>query len=210
VAAAPLASDEEVPEPAPAALPLRIKLAYGAPSFAGAGMAIPIVIHLTIFYSDTGAHQRGEPALDPLTQRTLPPPVDRGVPEATGWFLDHFSPRELRRALESGPRVLLQTTSRAAIVWGVIAAAAVFATAREVGSLDAEPGVLAVFGVLVGGFGFTATCFHVVRVRAALKLQRAPVEDALIRRHIEVTRLFKGGHREDRLTRRAAGDLPER
>jgi hypothetical protein len=39
VAAAPLASDEEVPEPAPAALPLRIKLAYGAPSFTGAGMA---------------------------------------------------------------------------------------------------------------------------------------------------------------------------
>ena len=42
------------PAPSPSApgLPLRVKLAYGAPSFAGAGMAIPIVIHLTIFYSD--------------------------------------------------------------------------------------------------------------------------------------------------------------
>ena len=39
--------------PEPERLPLRVKLAYGAPSFAGAGMAIPIVIHLTIFYSDT-------------------------------------------------------------------------------------------------------------------------------------------------------------
>ena len=34
-------------------LPLMIKVAYGAPSFAGAAMAIPIGIHLTIFYSDT-------------------------------------------------------------------------------------------------------------------------------------------------------------
>jgi hypothetical protein len=91
----------------------------------------------------------------------------------------------------------------------VISAAAVFATARDVMGLDASPGVLAVFGVLVGGFGFTAMCFHVVRVRAALKLQRAPVEDALIRRHIEVTRLFMGGQRADQLTRRAAEDLPE-
>ncbi len=33
-------------------LPLGIMLAYGAPNFAGAAMAIPIAIHLSIFYSD--------------------------------------------------------------------------------------------------------------------------------------------------------------
>lgn len=36
----------------PERLPLGIKLAYGAPNFAGAAMAIPIAIHLSIFYSD--------------------------------------------------------------------------------------------------------------------------------------------------------------
>jgi hypothetical protein len=34
-------------------LPLSVRLSYGAPSFAGAAMAIPIGIHLTIFYSNT-------------------------------------------------------------------------------------------------------------------------------------------------------------
>ena len=33
-------------------LPLGVKLAYGAPNFAGASMAIPIAIHMSIFYSD--------------------------------------------------------------------------------------------------------------------------------------------------------------
>lgn len=37
---------------APERLALGIKLAYGAPNFAGAAMVIPIAIHLSIFYSD--------------------------------------------------------------------------------------------------------------------------------------------------------------
>ena len=33
-------------------LPLRTKLLYGAPSIAGAAMAIPVAVHLNRFYSD--------------------------------------------------------------------------------------------------------------------------------------------------------------
>ena len=46
-------SDSSQAPTAEAALPLRVKISYGAPSFAGAALAIPIGIHLTIFYSDT-------------------------------------------------------------------------------------------------------------------------------------------------------------
>jgi hypothetical protein len=42
------------------------------------------------------AHARGESAVDPLTGKSLPPPSGRGLDEDTGWFLDHFTPGELR------------------------------------------------------------------------------------------------------------------
>ena len=42
----------ERPGSTPGGLPLGVRLAYGMPSFAGAAMAIPLAIHLTIFYSD--------------------------------------------------------------------------------------------------------------------------------------------------------------
>src|SRR5262245_40168241 len=53
------------------------------------------------------AHERGESALDPLTQRMLPPPAGREVDERTSWFLDYFSVGELRRVLSRGARSAL-------------------------------------------------------------------------------------------------------
>ncbi len=49
-------------------------------------------------------HERGEHAIDPLTNAIVPPPNASGVYEATGWFLDNFSPGELRRYLARGAR----------------------------------------------------------------------------------------------------------
>ena len=49
------------------------------------------------------AHRRGEAAIDPLTGRVVPPPGARDVDAETSWFLDYFSPRELRHALAHGP-----------------------------------------------------------------------------------------------------------
>ena len=47
-------------------------------------------------------HRRGEDAEDPITGARLKPPSGRGVDEDTGWFLDHFSARELRRYVTGG------------------------------------------------------------------------------------------------------------
>ena len=54
-------------------LPLRVKIAYGAPSFAGAAMAIPIGIHLTIFYSDAILVPLGFIAIVKALARVLTP-----------------------------------------------------------------------------------------------------------------------------------------
>ena len=65
-------------------LPLSIKLSYGAPSFAGAAMAIPIGIHLTIFYSDTILVPLGLIALVKAMARAL----DAVTDPMMGWISD--------------------------------------------------------------------------------------------------------------------------
>ncbi|MFV2091162.1 MAG: MFS transporter, partial [Pseudomonadales bacterium] len=73
--------------------PLRVKLAYGAPSFAGAGMAIPIAIHLTIFYSDTILVPLGIIALIKAVARAL----DALTDPLMGWMTDSTRSRWGRR-----------------------------------------------------------------------------------------------------------------
>lgn len=74
-------------------LPLRVKLSYGAPSFAGAGMAIPIAIHLTIFYSDTILVPLGLIALVKAIARAM----DALTDPVMGWLTDSTRTRWGRR-----------------------------------------------------------------------------------------------------------------
>jgi GPH family glycoside/pentoside/hexuronide:cation symporter len=74
-------------------LPLRVRLSYGAPSFAGAGMAIPIAIHLTIFYSDTILVPLGVIALVKAFARAL----DALTDPIMGWMTDSTHSRWGRR-----------------------------------------------------------------------------------------------------------------
>jgi len=76
-----------------APLSLSLKLAYGAPSFAGAAMAIPIGIHLTIFYSDTILVPLGLIALVKALARALDAVTDPLV----GWLSDRTKTRWGRR-----------------------------------------------------------------------------------------------------------------
>lgn len=139
------------------------------------------------------AHKRGETALDPLTGATIGPPRDRGVDEATGWFLDHFSGRELRRYLLRGARPLLVGTVVAAVASaGVLVLGAVVAL-RSIGNLSVEPGVATIAAVVLAGAGMTALAFHGMRLRAALRLQRVPVADAVVKAHLELTRQLAPG-----------------
>lgn len=74
-------------------LPLWTKISYGAPSFAGAAMAIPIGIHLTIFYSDTILVPLGLIALVKAVARAL----DAITDPIMGWLSDRTRTRWGRR-----------------------------------------------------------------------------------------------------------------
>lgn len=74
-------------------VPLGTKLAYGAPSFAGAAMAIPIGIHLTIFYSDVVLVPLGWIALAKALSRAL----DALTDPVMGWLTDRTRSRWGRR-----------------------------------------------------------------------------------------------------------------
>jgi GPH family glycoside/pentoside/hexuronide:cation symporter len=74
-------------------IPMGTKVAYGAPSFAGAAMGIPIAIHLTIFYSDTILVPLGVIALVKALARAL----DAITDPVMGWASDSTRTRWGRR-----------------------------------------------------------------------------------------------------------------
>jgi len=68
-----------------------------------------------------------------------------------------------------------------------ISVVAIFVTVREASDLTRDPGVIAVFSVVIAGFAFSTMCFHIFRVRAALKMRKAPIADEQIRIHLAFT-----------------------
>ncbi len=74
-------------------LPLRIKLLYGAPSFAGAAMIIPIFIHMPKFYADVVLVPLGYLAMAIAIARSL----DALSDPLMGWISDHTRTRLGRR-----------------------------------------------------------------------------------------------------------------
>ncbi len=131
-------------------------------------------------------HRRGEIATDPLTGARIAPPADEPPEiEERGWFLDHFSRRELQRA-EVGRRLLAGALAACGLSL-VVCVASVFAALRSIQDLSHEPGLAAVFEILMAGVGFTAFCYHAVRVRAAAKFDAEPTARAGIREHIDRT-----------------------
>ena len=73
-----------------------------------------------------------------------------------------------------------------------LSTAGAWLTYREDSNLAAEPGILAVFGVLVGGFAFTGCCYHLFRLRAAIQLWNNPVNPSQLQAHIRFNKLAKG------------------
>jgi GPH family glycoside/pentoside/hexuronide:cation symporter len=132
-------------------------------------------------------HRRGEPALDPLTGRLVPPPSDRGVEEEAGWFLDHFSRRELERYLERGDGTLVRGALLGVALSLLVCALASTLVVVNLGDLSSRPGLTTVFEVVVAGFALTAVLYHAMRVRAARRMRRVPVPTDVVRAHIDVT-----------------------
>jgi len=134
--------------------------------------------------SGIDAHARGEDAVDPITGRVVPPPSAEEQVDREGWFLDHFSPRELGRLLRWGPANLLRGTALATGGAGLLCGAGVWAALASMQRLDAEPGLTTIVSVVVAGAGLTAMVFHGVRLRAALRLRAAPVEAGAVKAHL--------------------------
>ncbi len=74
-------------------LPLSIKLAYGMPNLAGAGMAIPIGVHMNLFYSDVVLVPLGFIALAVALARSF----DAFTDPLMGWITDRTNTRWGRR-----------------------------------------------------------------------------------------------------------------
>ena len=131
------------------------------------------------------AHARGASAVDPLKARTLPPPAEREVGEETGWFLDHFSPGELRRGLRAGNRRIQRDVLRAATLTLAAATGATWIAFARISSVEVEPGVVAVVAVVVAGVSLTAFSFHALRIRPARRMARDPVDTETVRTHLQ-------------------------
>lgn len=141
------------------------------------------------------AHRQGLAAEDPLTGRMLPPPSRRGVDEDTGWFLDHFSARELRRYAAAGAPAIAVRALAAVAVSIALFAAAVAWVVTHLGDLSQEPGIAAVLGVVGAGLAMTAIVYHGMRYAAARRLVRAPVGPEVVRAQLEVARAYAQGAR---------------
>jgi MFS family permease len=129
-------------------------------------------------------HRRGEAAVDPLTGALLEPPDRRGLVPETGWFLDHFSRGELMRVLDRGPGRALRDVLAVATA---CLAATVLLSAWIVAGIDDltfDPGISLTLGVVVAGFALTGFLFHLLRIRPALAMRRAPVAPGIIRAHL--------------------------
>jgi GPH family glycoside/pentoside/hexuronide:cation symporter len=130
------------------------------------------------------AHRRGEDAVDPVTGEGVQPPSMRGVDEETGWFLDHFSKRELERVIRTGAPALSVRLG----AWVAMATLAflvcVGETVATFGDGSADPGIVATLWVLGGGLSLGLLAFHAVRLRAARRLGRSPIPVDLMRAHL--------------------------
>ena len=117
----------------------------------------------------------------------LPPPRARAVDEDTGWFLDHFSPGELRRV--AAPRRRRRRARRVARRrWrrSPSAAGASLLVATQVTSFEVDPGALPVLAIVGAGFSFAVFVFHLLRLRAARELARGAVSLETVRAHLDV------------------------
>jgi GPH family glycoside/pentoside/hexuronide:cation symporter len=130
------------------------------------------------------AHRRGETVLDPLSGEVLPPPRERGVPEEAAWFLDHFSHRELVRLLGGSAARLVAGVALWAGGFLVLCVTAAWFVHRSLAGTESSPGIAPVVGVLVAGLTFSASLFHLLRLRPALWVARRGVPEVQLRAHI--------------------------
>jgi GPH family glycoside/pentoside/hexuronide:cation symporter len=143
-------------------------------------------VHEAIRHGIT-ARAAGRAVEDPLTGAPLVPEAERAVSEPDGWFLDHFSPRELRRLERdgNGSEGLVRAIG-AALALSLAGFVALSGLALVAGLDSADPAPLTtVFAVVGAGLSLTAALFHGARLSAARRYTRMPVTGETLRAHVE-------------------------
>lgn len=130
-------------------------------------------------------HALGQPARDPLTGRELSPPRTHSIDEAIGWFLDYFSPRELRRFLAGDGHSIVRDVWWAAAASIAVCGAAVLVILLRVTSLEVDPGPIPVLAVVTTGFAFAVFIFHLLRLGPARQLASGAVPATVVKAHVE-------------------------
>jgi GPH family glycoside/pentoside/hexuronide:cation symporter len=127
----------------------------------------------------------GESVTDPLTGNSIVPRGEARTSDDDGWFLDHFTPGELRRAIGGGAaRIVTSAMVAAGISLLVCLGAGVVALAGMTNP-EARPPLSTVLAIVVAGVAFAVFIFHCLRVGPARKMAEAPFPDDIIQAHLE-------------------------
>jgi glycoside/pentoside/hexuronide:cation symporter, GPH family len=129
-------------------------------------------------------HKRGDNAVDPLSGRELPPPGLEGTDDASAWFLDNFSQRELQRFVVDRPRTPIRDVRRAAALSLAACLILGYVAVRRFGSAG-DPGAVASLGVVGSGFALALFLFHLLRFGPARRLAAGAIPNAVVRAHLE-------------------------
>jgi GPH family glycoside/pentoside/hexuronide:cation symporter len=148
-------------------------------------------------------HGRGEDATDPRTGEVLPPVRLRVVDEDTGWFLDHFSHGELRRAVDRDRRGVVRDVWVAAFAAIAVCIGSALLAGVSVTNLEVDPGPVPVLAVVTVGFAFAVFVFHLMRLAPARQLAAGTVSVEVIRAHLGIRTL--NGFAESAPARKVAG-----
>jgi GPH family glycoside/pentoside/hexuronide:cation symporter len=131
------------------------------------------------------ARESGEVVVDPLTGARLVPHGTGGVSEIDGWFLDHFTFAELKRALGKGRARLVVRVVAAMGLSLLLSAAATLVAVNELTSPERPPALITVIAVVVAGLALTAFLFHLLRLRPAWRMVAAPLPVDVVRAHLQ-------------------------
>ncbi len=129
-------------------------------------------------------HDRGEAAVDPITQGRIEPFGSRPQSEEIGWFLDYFSPGELQQSLSTGGGPVFK---RVLAVTGASLALCVGASSVAVAGFQdptSDPALRVVLAIVVAGIAFTAFVFHAMRLGAARELANGSYDPDTISTHL--------------------------
>jgi hypothetical protein len=130
------------------------------------------------------SHRRGENAVDPLTGRDVPSPGTGSVDDASAWFLDNFSRRELQRFLDRREQTPIWDVTRAAAISLAVCLITAYIGVSRMG-LAGDTGAVASLAVVGSGLALTIFLFHLMRIRPARSLAARPISNSVVRAHLE-------------------------